>query len=360
MISMDNRSITGELNHLFLDLEKQEKFSGVVLITRGEQELFSGAYGYASRAWKVPNTMDTRFDTASITKLFTTVSILQIIERGLLSFETSAIEFLDLQGTRISPEVNIYHLLTHTSGIGDDSEEENGEIYEDLYKSKPNYSIRKTEDFLPQFVHREPNFLPGQGCRYCNCSFVLLGLMLEKATGIPYRDYVRTHIFEKAGMTRSGFFDMTQVNERVAEGCDPIQDADGRITGWKRNIYSFPPIGSPDGGAQVTAGDLDHFLREVRAGSLLSHEMTAALFTPRVDYRVKGDHKIMYGYCLWFEVDRDGKVICCEKEGENPGVSGLIRHFPEQDINVVILSNMESGAWQPIKEIHEMVVDRNI
>jgi hypothetical protein len=145
---MTSGSITSELDQLFREREQQDKFSGVVLITRPEQELFSGAYGYASRAWKVPNTMETRFDTASITKLFPTVALLQFIDQGLLTFETSAIDYLGLQGTKISSEVNVHHLLTHTSGIADASEEEDGEIYEDLFKTKPNYSIRNTEDFL--------------------------------------------------------------------------------------------------------------------------------------------------------------------------------------------------------------------
>jgi hypothetical protein len=64
----------------------------------------------------------------------------------------------------------------------------------------------------------------------------------------------------------------------------------------------------------------------------------------------------MYGYGLWFYVDRSGQVVCYQKEGINAGVSGLIRHFPEQDINVVLLSNMENGVWEPVWKIHEMVV----
>ena len=65
----------------------------------------------------------------------------------------------------------------------------------------------------------------------------------------------------------------------------------------------------------------------------------------------------MYGYGLWFYVNKDGRVVCYEKEGINTGVSGLIRHFPEQDVNVVILSNMEVAAWEPVRKIHKMVVD---
>ncbi len=349
-------NITKTLNQYFQRLEEKDLFSGVVLITRGETECFSGAFGYASRTWKIRNTLDIRFDTASITKLFTTVAILQLIDQKLLTFETSAITYLGLEGTMISNQVNVYHLLTHTSGIGDDCEEEDGEIYEDIWKSKPNYSIRNTEDFLPQFIHKEPNFAPGQGCRYCNCSFELLGLMIEKATGMRYRDYVRKHIFNKANMSHSDFFDMGQVIEQVAEGCDPIKNDDGEIVGWKKNIYSYPPIGSPDSGAHVTAGDLDRFLRAVQSGELLSPELTKALLSPHVNYREKDDWVMKYGYCLWFYLDKDGKIVCYQKEGVNAGVSGLIRYFHEQDMNVVILSNMEEGVWEPIWKIHELVV----
>jgi len=345
-----------KLNQYFKNLENKDEFSGVVLITQGEKELYSGAFGYASRAWKIRNSLDTRFDTASITKLFTTVGILQLIDQKLLSLETSAIEYLGLERTKISEEVNVFHLLTHTSGIGDDCEEEDGEVYEDLWKAKPNYSIRNTEDFLPQFINKEPNFHPGQGCRYCNCSFVLLGLMIEKATGMSYRDYIRKHIFEKAGMNHSDFFDMGQVNENVAEGNDPIKNAEGKITGWKKNIYSYPPIGSPDGGAHVTVGDLERFLRAVRSGQLLSQKLTDQLFKPHVDYKDKDGWMMKYGYCFWFYVEPDGQVVCLQKEGVNAGVSGAMRYFPEQNINVVILSNMEEGVWEPIWELHELIV----
>src|ERR1700752_254960 len=344
------------LNLYFHEREAEDKFSGVVLVTRGKTILYSDAFGYASRTWNIRNTLDMRFDTASITKLFTTVAILQLIDKKLMTLETRVIEYLGLEGTKISNDVNVFHLLTHTSGIGDDCEEENGESYEDLWKTKPNYSVRNTEDFLPQFVHKEPNFAPGQGCRYCNCSFVLLGLMIEKATGVSYRDYVREQIFEKARMSHSDFFDMGQVNKMVAEGSDPIRNAAGEIVGWKKNIYSYPPIGSPDGGAHVTAGDLDRFLRAVQRGELLSPELTEAFLSPKVDYRDKGNWLMRYGYCLWFYVENDGKVVCYQKEGVNAGASGLIRYFPEQDINVVILSNMEDGVWEPVWKIHELVV----
>jgi CubicO group peptidase (beta-lactamase class C family) len=215
--------------------------------------------------------------------------------------------------------------------------------------------VTETADFLPQFIHKPPNFPPGADCRYCNCSYVLLGLLVEKISGMKYRDYVRQNIFAKAGMAHSDFYRLERVNENVAEGADPLKDERGQTLGWKRNIYSFPPVGSPDCGAYVTAGDLDIFLRAVKAGKLLAPEMTEAFFTPQVYYRPRLDGAVHYGYGLWFFIDQSGRVVFCEKEGINSGVSGLIRHYLRQDINVVILSNMAQGAWGPVEKIHKLI-----
>ncbi|MCK4413120.1 MAG: beta-lactamase family protein [Candidatus Eisenbacteria sp.] len=345
-----------ELQQYFQALEEEGRFSGVVLITQGDSQLYGGAYGYASRSWKIRNTLDTCFDTASITKLFTAVATLQLIDQKRLAFDTGVIDFLKLEGTTISKGVTVSHLLTHSSGIGDDADEEAGESYEELWKTKPNYSIRETADFLPQFIHKPPNFPPGEGCRYCNCGYVLLGLLIETASGLKYRDYVRQNIITQAGMIHSEFLRMDQVHENVAEGNDPLRDNTGQIIGWKKNIYSFPPIGSPDGGAYVTASDLDRFLRAVKAGELLSPKLTEAFFTPQVHHSAMEGGTQRYGYGLWFLVDPANQVIFCQKEGTNAGVSGLIRHFPKDDTNIVILSNMEAGVWEPVRKVHELVM----
>jgi len=336
--------------------EAIDAFSGVVRVTVGGDERFAGAYGFASRSWRVRNTLDTRFDTASITKLFTAVATLQQVDAGAFGLDTSAVGYLGLEGTAISPDVTVRHLLTHTSGIGDDADEEAGEAYEDIFRTRPNYSVLETADFLPQFVHRPPNFAPGEGCRYNNCGYVLLGLMVERATGRAYRDVVRDDVFAPAGMSDSGFPRVDRVNERLAEGADPIRDAASAIVGWKRNIYSFPPIGSPDSGAVVTAADLDRFLRAVREGRLLSAGSTAAFLTPQVVHDVRDGWTQHYGLGPWFRVDDDGTLVFLEKEGANPGVSGLIRHYPARDLTIVMLSNLEDGVWDPIRVAHEMVI----
>jgi CubicO group peptidase (beta-lactamase class C family) len=179
--------------------------------------------------------------------------------------------------------------------------------------------------------------------------------MIEKSTGMTYRNYVREHIFDRCGMNDSDFLRQDRVNERTAEGVDPLFEEAGNILGWKKNIYAYPPVGSPDGGANVTAGDLDRFIYALKDRLLLSSDMTQVFFTPQVNYRIKDDWTMMYGYGLWFYVDQADNIVCYQKEGINAGASGLFRHFPKQNINVVILSNMMDGVWGPVWKIHEEI-----
>ncbi|HEY4752037.1 MAG TPA: serine hydrolase domain-containing protein [Candidatus Limnocylindrales bacterium] len=345
-----------EIEALLQDLADADAFSGVVRVTAHGEERFAGAYGLASRAWGVPNTLEMRFDTASITKLFTAVAALQQVDAAAFALDEPVTAYLGLAGTQIAPEVTLRHLLTHTSGIGDDADEEAGEPYEDVYREHPNYAIRETADFLPQFVHRAPNFPPGRGCRYNNCGYVLAGLMIERATGRSYRDVVQHDVFERAGMIGATFQGMDTVRERVAEGADPVRDAAGSIVGWRRNIYSFPPSGSPDSGALVTAVDLDRFIDAVRKGRLLSPASTDAFLTPQVDYRERDGWWQRFGLGPWFRVEPDGEALFLEKEGTNPGVSGFVRHYPAWNITAVVLSNIGDGAWEPGRRLHDAVM----
>lgn len=325
------------------DFIHDNDFSGTVLIKRGPTTVFESVAGLATQRWGVANTMDTRFDTASITKLFTSVAVLQLVGRDNLDLETSIHHYVDLEGTTISPAVTLLHLLTHTSGIADDADEEAGESYEELFIETPNYSIIETKDFLPQFVHKEPLAEPGVQCRYCNVGYVLAGLAIEKVTGVPYRQYVFDEVFTKAGMLDSGFYDRRDSAPRVAEGWDLVDGV------WRSNIYSYPPIGSPDGGAHVTAPDLVRFLQAARDGELMNAEYTEEFFIPQVEH----DEGTWYGFGLEFDMNEDGTVRSYYKEGINAGASGILRHYGEEGLDVAVLSNSEEGAWPLIREIDE-------
>jgi len=324
----------------FLD---KHDFSGVVLIARGKSTVYEAAAGLATQRWGIQNTMDTRFDVASITKLFTSAAVLDLVGKGDLDLETSIHHYVDLEGTTISPEVNLLHLLTHTSGIADDADEEAGENYADLFIDKPNYSIMETKDFLPQFAFKEPLAAPGVQCRYCNVGYILAGLAIEKVTGRAYRQHVFDEVMTRAGMLDSGFYDRRDAAPRVAEGWDLV---DGT---WVENIYSYPPIGSPADGAQVTAADLVRFIQAVRSGELLNAEYTEEFFTPQVEH----DEETWYGFGLEFDMNEDGTVRSYYKDGINTGASAIIRHYLEDGLDVAVLSNSEEGAWPVIREIDE-------
>jgi CubicO group peptidase (beta-lactamase class C family) len=326
-------------------------FSGVVLIGRPGETLFSGAYGLASRRWRVPVSMSTRFDIASVTKLFTSVAALQLVDEGRLALDQPVTGVVDLAGTTISPAVTLRHLLTHTSGIADDADEEAGEDYAALWVDRPCYSVVETRDFLPQFAHKPPVFAPGTGCRYCNVGYVLAGLAVEAVTGSGFREHVGRAVFARAGMAASGFFDRREAAPDVAEGWDPVGDNGG----WTQNIFSYPPIGSPDGGAHVTAADLMRFGQAVRAGDLLSPTSTELFLTPQVLHHERDDHAVWYGLGLEFVVGPGGVVRSFYKEGINAGASAILRHYPADGIDVVVLSNAEDGAWEPIREIYRLM-----
>ena len=348
-------SCTDELHRYFVDLDRREVFSGVVLVTEGNSTIYEKAFGLASRAWAAPNTIDTRFDTASITKLFTTAAVLQMIDAGRFALDTPVIDYLGLEDTGISRDVTVLHLLTHTSGIADDADEEAGEEYEDLWRDKPSYRVLDTADFLPQFAGKPANFEPGQGCRYNNVGFVLLGLCVEEASGMSYRDYVREHVFAASGMPRSDFFRMDQVAKDLAEGADPVVSADGSIEFWRRNIYSFPPVGSPDAGAHVTARDLDTFMRAARTGVLFSAGLTAEFLKPQVLHSTTDTRISRYGLGVELVSDVDDRLICIQKDGLNAGASGIVRYYPDADITVVLLSNTSRGVWEPARHLDSMI-----
>ncbi|RUR01945.1 serine hydrolase domain-containing protein [Labedella endophytica] len=362
------------------ELAADDEFSGVVLITEGDLPLLEKAFGTASRRWNTPVTTDMRFDVASITKLFTSAAVLQQVAAGALDLDASIHDYVDLDGTTISHDVTLRHLLTHTSGIADDADEEDGESYEELWADRPNYSVTDTADFLPQFAHKPPRAEPGVDCRYCNVGYVLAGLAIERVTGRSYRDVIRTDVFEKAGMTSSGFFDMREATANVAEGWDPVRDEPdgasdeheedveheedrptGPIVGWRANIYSYPPIGSPDGGAHSTAADLVRFVNAIRGGELLPKKWTTEFLSPQVLHHADDEAgagetaELAYGFGLEFEVTPAGELRSFYKDGINAGASAIIRFYPATGLTVAVLSNSEDGAWEPITWIDDAI-----
>jgi len=262
---------------------------------------------------------------------------------------------IDLSGTKIPSDVTIKHLLSHTSGIADDADEESGEDYAALFVDKPNYSIRNCSDFLPQFVYKEPLFKAGTNVRYNNCAFVLLGLAIEKICGFGYRDYVTDNIFKICGMKKSCFQAKDEVCPDTAEGYIQVSDENGDFVKWQKNIYSYPPIGTADSGAYTTVKDLHCFWNAIQNDALLTHEYSRMLEQPQSIFtRPNKLGSLRFGYAFEF-IETDSKTFCIYKDGINSGVAAIMSYYPQSGIQVNILSNQEDTLWDMNREIRNTI-----
>lgn len=335
---------------------KHPSFSGACLVTGLDGEVFSRAAGLASRVFTIPNTVGTRFACASVSKVFTAAAVLTLVQEGRLRLEDKIHDIIDLRDTKIHPGVTVFHLLTHTSGIADDADEEAGEDFAALFIDTPNYSFRECRDYLKNFVHKEPNFAPGTGVRYNNCAFILLGLAIEELTGERFRDFVTERVFIPCGIEATRYLAMDEVNPNTAESYAAVTDEAGAVTGYRKNIYMTPPVGCADGGAYTTVRDMDRFLSAVRSGELLSPELSAELMRPQSGHlRQYGELTWRTGFAFEFLLDRDGKTLCMYKEGADSGVEAMLAHYPQSGLTVSLLSNENGSVFKLHREIREYI-----
>lgn len=352
---------TDRLNQLLYELARAERFSGVVLIQRDDQQLFAGAYGFANRTWKVRNQIDTRFRIGSISKMFTAAAVLQLIDAGSLSLDTRVAACLELENTAVPPQVTVFHLLTMTSGMADWFDESGNweEDWAELCRTHPIYLFRRNQDYLPLFLDQAPVGPVGEAYRYNGAGYILLGLMVERITGLSYSDYIQRHIFLPAGMSRSGFESLDDVPAQVAEGYLAVRDEADVITAWKKNIYSTTPAPAADGGATSTASDLVRFAQALKKGLLLSPELTREMLTPQVlqsEERFRG-YTWKYSYANTFILDEKELVLRWGHTGEEDGVSCRLYCYPRENLDIAILGNQSWCAGSLGWEIHELILE---
>ena len=320
--------------------ERDRDLAGVVLMTHAGRTVFEGCYGPADRASGVPVTPRTRFGLASVTKMFTAVAVADLVVAGGLRFEDRVVDVVPAgrRPSTLHPDVTVHHLLTHTSGIADYCEEDEDSPnhvadYGALWDDRPSYRMLRPADFLPLFGDLPPYRPPGEAWQYSNAGYVLLGLVIEEVTGRPYVDVVQARVFDRAGMTRSGFFRLDEARPDVAVGYLPRESPQDP---WRSNVYRVPVIGGADGGAFSTAGDMDLFLRRHADGTLLGPARDAVLAR-----HVDAGDGFWSGYgVLHYPDERYGHG------GGDPGAEVLVQRFPDEDVHVVVLCNGEGLAGE--------------
>jgi CubicO group peptidase (beta-lactamase class C family) len=312
-------------------LAGDDEFSGAVLIAKNDRVLFSHTYGLADRKRRIPNTLGTRFRIGSITKMFTAVAILQLVEAGKVKLTAPVGTYLpDYPNRQVATKVTIHQLLTHTGGTGN--------IYGpafDAHRKK----LRTLADYVRLHGKRGLEFEPGSQWAYSNYGFILLGVVIERVTGQSYYDYVQQHIYAPAGMTRSGSLpDNQAVPDRAIGYTKP-----SATTAWVPNTDTLPYRGTSVGGGYSTVEDLARFARALLSHKLLGPDATKLLITGKV--KARPDARYGYGFEDARNADGNGWV---GHSGGAPGENGDLRINPKSGYVVAVLANLDPPAAQRI------------
>lgn len=237
--------IIKEFNSYLDKLIAADMFSGAVLVAKNGKPISKRAYG--GNASRMATHIDTRFDIASLGKMFTSVAIAQLAQQGKLSYSDSIGKFLpDYPNRQAAEQVTLHHLLTHTSGIGDFLDKQEYQTA----RHGGGGRFQTMRDWFPFFASDPLSFRPGEKNDYSNGNFIVLGAIIEKVTGHSYFDYVREHIFKPAGMN---------------------------------NTILTAVTGNSSGGGLSTVGDLLKFAVALRQHKLLSAKYTDLILTPKVN-----------------------------------------------------------------------------
>jgi CubicO group peptidase (beta-lactamase class C family) len=309
---------------------REGRFSGVAAIQQHGRILFEGACGLANAEWGISHTTDTRFRAASIAKSFTGAAILLLQQDGSLTVD-------DPVGHHIHgiPEswrsATIHQLLTHTSGVPSQSGPAARHL--DHTGATPRELLATVLDKPLQFPH-------GARLAYNNIGYVLLGMVIEKTSGLKYGEFVRTRVFAPLGMKDTALDESRAVTPRLAAGY--IRTGGG--------LENAPVVDSSvawsAGGFHSTVRDLIAWGAALLGGKLLNEDSTRRMFATYPETRMRGMH---YGYGMVL-AERAGRRLYYHGGGIS-GFTSVLQIYPDDGVIVVVLSNLDSestgaAAWQ--------------
>jgi D-alanyl-D-alanine carboxypeptidase len=303
-----------------------DQFSGAVLVARYGVPIFAHACGFADRERKILNTLDTRFQLASMGKMFTAVATLQLVQAGKLALRDSLGKIVPAYPNKnVASKVTVHHLLTHTGGTGDIF---GPELFEHRLET------RTLQDYVRLYGGRDLKFEPGSTWEYSNYGFLLLGIVIEQLTGQNYYDWVSAHVLNPAGMTSTAW---------------PVEDrrTPGLAVGYTRKAPGAPwmPLddgmqfyrGTSAGGGVSTVSDLLRFANAVQGNKLLDAKHTALLTT------AKGDTPADRTYAYGFVDETILGVRCYGHGGGSPGTNGKL-YICESGYTIAVLANLDPFA----------------
>ncbi|HEY7659265.1 MAG TPA: serine hydrolase domain-containing protein [Actinomycetota bacterium] len=316
-------------------LAERTRFSGVVRIDGPSGVELSRAFGFADRAHEIPNLPDTRFGLASGTKGLTALAIVRLIQDGSLELATTARAVLGADLPLIDDAVTVEHLLCHRSGIGDFFDEDTIDDIAEYFLPVPVRELVTTEQYLAVLDGHEAKFPPGEGFSYCNGGYVVLALIAERVSGMPFDELVRRSVCEPAGMPDTEFLRSDELPGRAAIG---YLAADG----LRSNVFHLPVRGSGDGGIYSTAPDIRALWMALFDGRIVSPDWVSEMIRPRAELP---DRSMRYGLGFWL-----GPGDLVEIHGYDAGVSFRSTHDPGSSTTRTVISNTSEGTW-PLEDL---------
>ena len=319
-------------------------WSGVVRVDVGEATVCERAVGLADRARGTPVMARTVFGWASGTKTLTALTVLRLVEDGVVGLDTTARALLGVDLPLVDDAVTVEHLLGHRSGIGDYVDEDL-DLEPDAYVlDVPVHRLQRTDDYLAALDGRPAKFAPGTAFSYSNSGYVVLALLAERAAGEPFASLVQRLVCDPAGMAGTRFRRSDEPDGDTAVGYLGA-------TGPRTNVLHLPVVGSGDGGISGPVGDVHALWRAIASGRIVTPATWAVMTTP---HGALGSGPHRYGWGVWL-VDDPAAGGAVQMEGADAGVSFRSVWMPGGDVTWTVVSNTSDGAWPVARALRDAV-----
>ncbi|MBC3765479.1 serine hydrolase domain-containing protein [Neptunicella marina] len=303
-----------------------QQFNGVALVAQNGQIILNKGYGQANFEWHIDHQPDGVFRIASLTKQFTAMLIMQLVEKGKIKLDGKISDYLPNYRHDTGTQITIRQLLNHTSGLGNF-------FHLKDYRQVETYNPYSPDEFIAKFCSEDLLFKPGTQFNYSNAGYTILGSIIEHVTKLSYEQALSAQIFTPAGMHHSGFNDQTKLVNK-------------RVYGYQRTLNGVKPAAYIDMSVPYSAGSIYSTAQDLLLWeqALTHHTLLSKPFS-EVLYQVT-PHK---NYAAGWEVDKlkaseFGKALTkLHHTGGIQGFNASITRIPEDNLLIVLLNNTGPG-----------------
>jgi CubicO group peptidase (beta-lactamase class C family) len=335
---LNNAAISKEMDTFLKRLADADVFSGAVLLAKDGVPVYKGVVGTANKDYGVPNKIDTKFNLGSMNKMFTAVSIAQLVEKGKLSFDDTLSKYIpDFPDAESAKKIQIKHLLSHTAGLGP--------YFSKRYQDTSRNKLRTIDDMMALAKQDEKLlFEPGSKWQYSNTGMLVLGKIIEIVSGQSYYDYVRENVYKPAGMLNTDAYELDKVNPNLAVGYHKTITEKG--VEWSNNVFQHVMRGGPQGGGYSTVEDLLRFDQALRSGKLVSPAMVKTLTTAKPELNSPN-----YGY--GFAVNTANGTA--GHSGGFLGIHSNLDMYQNSGWTTIVMSNYSMGGSPVIEKMDSLI-----